>query len=71
MWRVEVDQSACLASGMCAALSPGLFELDDDYARPTEPAIAPDEVALDAADQCPAQAIHVYGETGEELGPRP
>lgn len=68
-WQVSVDRAACLGSGMCAALAPELFELDD-FARPVKPDIEPDEVALDAADQCPAQAITVR-ENGVEIGPRP
>ena len=68
-WQVSVDQAVCLGSGMCAALAPELFELDD-VANPVKPDIEPDEVALDAADQCPAQAITVR-ENGVEIGPRP
>jgi ferredoxin len=68
-WHVNVDRSLCLGSGMCAALAPHLFELDD-FARPVHPDITPTEVALDAADQCPAQAITVLAE-GVEIGPRP
>lgn len=68
-WQVSVDHSVCLGSGMCAALAPELFQLDD-YASPVRPDIEPDELALDAADQCPAQAIAVR-ENGVEIGPRP
>jgi ferredoxin len=68
-WQVSVDRVACLGSGMCPALAPELFEVDD-FARVVRPAIEPDEVALDAADQCPAQAITVL-EDGKEIGPRP
>ena len=59
-----------MASGMCAALAPELFELGDSTARPLNPEIAPDDAALDAADQCPAMAITVV-EDGKEIGPRP
>ena len=68
-WQVSVDRAVCLGSGMCAALAPDLFELDD-VAKPRKPDIEPDEVALDAADQCPAQAITVL-DNGKEIGPRP
>ena len=54
---------------MCAALAPNLFKLDD-YATPVTPEIPLDDIALDAADQCPAQAITVK-ENGKEIGPRP
>lgn len=68
-WQVSVDRAVCLGSGMCAALAPELFGLDD-FATPVQPDIEPNELALDAADQCPAQAITVR-ENGTEIGPRP
>ena len=68
-WQLRVDKDVCGATGMCAALAPELFELDD-WAVPVKPEIDPDEIALDAADQCPMQAITVWAD-GEEIGPRP
>jgi ferredoxin len=69
-WHLHVDKTVCGATGMCAALAPDLFELTDLSARPVKPEIEPDELALDAADQCPTQAITVV-ENGKEIGPRP
>lgn len=69
-WQLKVDKTMCGATGMCAALAPELFELNEAYATPVRPEIEPDELALDAADQCPTQAILVT-ENGEEIGPRP
>jgi ferredoxin len=71
-WQLNVDKNVCGATGMCAALAPDLFELGatDTHARPVNSEIEPDEVALDAADQCPMQAITVI-EDGKEIGPRP
>jgi ferredoxin len=69
-WHVSVDKGTCGATGMCAALAPELFVLDDAYAEPVRPEIEPDDLALDAADQCPMQAILV-SEDGKEIGPRP
>jgi ferredoxin len=69
-WRLKVDENVCGATGMCAALAPELFKLDDAYAEPVKEDIEPDEIALDAADQCPMQAITVSAH-GEEIGPRP
>lgn len=70
MWHVDVDKNLCMATGMCAALAPELFELEDTHSVPVNTEIDPDEIALDAADQCPAQAITVR-EGGREIGPRP
>jgi ferredoxin len=69
-WQVNVDKTACMATGMCAALAPELFELNDRHSTPVTPDIEPNELALDAADQCPTQAITVLAD-GEEIGPRP
>jgi ferredoxin len=69
-WQLNVDKNVCMATGMCAALAPELFSLGDDHAAPVNPTIEPDELALDAADQCPTQAITVLDD-GKEIGPRP
>lgn len=69
-WQLKVDRTVCGATGMCAGLAPDLFELNEAYAQPVNPEIEPDELALDAADQCPTQAILVT-ENGREIGPRP
>ncbi|TDV52125.1 ferredoxin [Actinophytocola oryzae] len=69
-YEIRVDPDFCGATGMCAALAPDLFRLDGTYATPVKPEIEPDELALDAADQCPTQAILVT-EGGREVGPRP
>lgn len=69
-WRVTVDRGACLGSGICAALAPGLFALDGERSRPLRGTTEPDETVLDAADSCPAAAITV-AEGTEVVGPRP
>jgi ferredoxin len=69
-WRLSVDRTVCGATGMCAALAPDLFELNEAWATPVKEEIDPDELALDAADQCPTQAILVT-QDGREIGPRP
>ena len=69
-WQLSVDKTICAASGMCAALAPDLFKLDKDYSEPVRADIEPDVLALDAADQCPTEAILV-SENGKGIGPRP
>ncbi len=59
-----------MGTGMCAALAPELFRLEETTAEPVATEIDPAEVALDAADQCPTQAILVT-EHGRDIGPRP
>lgn len=70
-WRVEVDATTCLGSGMCAALAPEFFVLGDTVATPVRAEVEPSDVLLDAADSCPAQAIRVLDPAGVEVGPRP
>lgn len=60
---LRIDRDACLGTGLCAALSPELFALDDDgIARPAahpgaDPGLA--ETARSAAECCPNGAITV------------
>ncbi|MBO0654342.1 ferredoxin [Streptomyces triculaminicus] len=68
-WRVAVDRSRCMGSGICTALAPSAFALDGERSRPLSEETAPDEALLDAADSCPAGAVTVT-EDGRVLGPR-
>jgi ferredoxin len=60
--HVEIDGDKCLGNGMCAALAPHVFEVDDhgdsSVLRPDNP---DDEFDLldEAKNACPAQAILV------------
>ncbi|TSB20396.1 ferredoxin [Streptomyces sp. NBC_01525] len=68
--QVEVDPQRCIGSGICAGTAPGLFVLDGPRSRPVREEIdGDDELALDAADLCPAMAITVR-EDGREIAPR-
>jgi ferredoxin len=69
-WKVQVDPTACIASGMCVGLTPEHFRLTGTHATPTAEDVEPAEILLDAADSCPAGAITVI-DKGEEIGPRP
>lgn len=70
-WRVEVDRDVCIGSGVCAGTAPEVFRLENERSRPVTETIEPQEAALDAADSCPALAITLLDESGEEVGPRP
>jgi ferredoxin len=67
-WHIEIDQNNCIASGMCAALSPEHFELGDATSHPVNPDVEPDEIVLEAADSCPTAAITVT-EGGKVIAP--
>jgi len=70
VWNVEVDSSACIGSGMCAGIAPAHFELVGHRSRPVRTPVAADEPVLDAAENCPVEAIVVRdGLTGAVLAP--
>ncbi|WP_330866044.1 ferredoxin [Nocardioides sp.] len=58
--RVKVDFDKCDSNGLCEALAPEVFWLDDDdYLQLHKEEVAPDEEAhvRRAAAACPTQAI--------------
>ncbi|MGW6541382.1 ferredoxin [Streptomyces massasporeus] len=70
-WHVEVDRSLCIGSAQCLHHAPGGFHLD--AARQSHPA-APDmdanERVLEAAENCPTEAITItLGGSGEAVFP--
>ncbi|MCX4387044.1 ferredoxin [Micromonospora peucetia] len=65
-WRVRVDPTRCIGSGICAGTAPGHFVLVSGLSRPLAERVAPDDALVDAADSCPMEAIIV----SEADGPR-
>ena len=63
MMRIVLDQAACQGHGRCYALSPTLFESDDEgFARlrdSGEVGGADEAAAVLAADSCPEYAITI------------
>ncbi len=62
-----IDAGACAAHGDCAAIAPGVFELED-----VAVVVGPgsDDAILAAAQACPSLAITVVDEgTGEQVFP--
>ncbi|MDJ0382048.1 ferredoxin [Streptomyces sp. G-G2] len=68
-WTVHADRQLCLGSGMCAAVAPEVFALEDEHASVRQPETGEDPRLLDAADICPAQAITVRAD-GKVIAPR-
>ncbi|MGY0004826.1 ferredoxin [Micromonospora sp. I033] len=58
-WRLHVDPTRCIGSGICAGIAPQHFVLVDGLSRPVAERIAADESVLDAAESCPLEAIVV------------
>ncbi|MBJ7287789.1 ferredoxin [Williamsia sp.] len=67
-WSVRVGEH-CIGSGMCVALDPEHFSLENGRARTEGAQVTPDQRYIDAADTCPAAAITVTDADGTELAP--
>lgn len=65
-WRVRVDTSRCIGSGMCVGTAPGSFAFDpDQHSRPVSELTDENEAVRDAAASCPVEAITLTNaETG-------
>lgn len=71
-WRVTVDRTRCVGSGLCAGVAPGAFWLDERRrSRPVGEWTAPSEAVLEAAEGCPVEAIAIWGPAGEMVFPPP
>ena len=58
---IEINREVCMGSGNCSFWAPGVFDLDDDgIAIVLDPAAAPDDKIVLAAQGCPTQAIAVF-----------
>ncbi|MEU3460148.1 ferredoxin [Streptomyces sp. NPDC006733] len=70
-WHIEVDRSVCIGSGMCVNSAPEGFALDG--ARQSHPVASEtdaSEVLLEAAENCPVEAISItLLMTGEPVFP--
>ena len=59
--EIKIDRESCMGSGNCSFWAPGVFDLDDDgIAIVLDPAAAPDDKIVLAAQGCPTQAITVF-----------
>jgi ferredoxin len=68
--RIEVDRQLCYGFGDCVDSLPEVFALDEeDTATVLDPDAAPLYDILEAAQNCPVDAIIVTDEDGEQLYP--
>ncbi|WP_055489793.1 ferredoxin [Streptomyces sp. TP-A0356] len=57
-WHIEVDRSVCIGSAQCVHRAAGAFRLDAArQSRPVEPDADAGERILEAAENCPVEAI--------------
>ncbi|MFE0190600.1 ferredoxin [Streptomyces sp. NPDC059008] len=70
-WRVEVDRSVCIGSGMCVGAAPDGFRLDTArQSHPVAPEADATESVLAAAEGCPVEAIIItVAGSGEAVFP--
>ncbi len=57
--EIEVSAARCIASKACVHAAEGVFEVVDGVARVVNPAAAPLDDILAAAEECPTGAIKV------------
>ncbi|QNP72989.1 ferredoxin [Streptomyces roseirectus] len=70
-WRLDVDRSLCIGSAQCVHRTQGFFQLDEGrQARPSEAETDASEIILEAAENCPVEAIYIsLAESGEVVFP--
>jgi ferredoxin len=58
--EAAIDRSLCVGSGPCFVLAPKAFALDDTMkAVVLDPAAESEDALLEAAQECPTQAIYL------------
>ena len=59
MYRVTIDRSLCNGYGVCEALAPDVFVLDNDGLAILRTGVSEDEAVREACDNCPMGAITI------------
>jgi ferredoxin len=67
---IQVDRTLCFGFGDCVDSAPEVFALDDeDKAIVIDPDGASSDLIVEAAQNCPVDAIVVLDEDGEQIYP--
>jgi ferredoxin len=68
--KVKVDRRQCVGLSNCVAIAPTVFKLDDENkAVVLDPGSADDETLMEAAENCPVNAIILEDNYGNQLYP--
>ena len=69
--KITVDLNVCVGNAMCETFATNTFALNDDrQSSVANPYGDPEEMVLEAAENCPVSAITVSdAESGEQLFP--
>ncbi len=67
---IEVDRALCYGFGDCVDTVPAVFALDEeDTAIVLDPDAAPLDDIVEAAQNCPVDAIIIVDEDGQQIYP--
>ena len=68
--RVKVDRVLCIGVSNCVVIAPTVFKLDDENkAIVLDPDSVDEETLMEAAENCPENAIIVEDSEGYQLYP--
>lgn len=70
--KITVDREACIGDAACCSDAPDTFEMDDDDIAVVKDPVGDDrDTILEAAENCPTDAIKIEdAESGEVLYPK-
>lgn len=68
--HAKVDREKCFSYAVCIEMLPEVFQLDDaDISVPCPDVTSPLASLINAAEECPMQAISVLASNGSEIYP--
>ena len=68
--KVKVDREACIGDETCVAIAPDIFEMDDEgIAVVLQSNPGDEDLAREAAESCPVDAIILEDDEGNQLYP--
>jgi ferredoxin len=68
--QLQIRRSECCGNGQCVESAPDVFALDSQKkAIVLDPEAAPREKLIEAAENCPCQAIVVQDDEGNAIFP--
>ncbi len=68
--KVNVDRELCIGVSNCVAIAPTVFKLDDqNKAEVLDPGSVDEDTLMEAARSCPASAVVIEDDDGNQLYP--
>jgi ferredoxin len=70
MMKAKVDRDMCIGAAICISIAPAVFELDNEgKSRVVDQTAGDEEMLREAVDNCPAQAITLVDDDGNQVYP--